>query len=109
MDKQQYKTLKKISRKSSYLISESKGDEQDRVHYLADCGYLKYESAPDDSRLYCYINQNGKSALYEWRKERRHWYIPLLVSVIAAIGGYRQELTWLIQAIKSLCKSLPIG
>ena len=30
--------------------------------------------------------------------------VPTIISVVALIGGYRQELSWLIQALKQLLK-----
>lgn len=109
MDKKQYRVLRKISRKSRFPITDCSSDQIDIIHFLSDCGFLQYESDDNEASLCCYINQKGKAALYEWRKERRRWYIPLIISIFAAIGGYREELMMLLRAISSLCKSIPIG
>lgn len=108
MDKRQYKILKAIQKSKIYEYTEKPKSEAEIIHFLAKSGYIVYQS-DDYDRKFCAIKEEGRSALYEWRKERRRWFIPLVISILAAIGGYREELLLLIQAVGKLWQSITGG
>lgn len=105
MDKRQYKTLKAIQKSKIYDYTEKSKAETEIIHFLAKSGYIVYQSDDCDGKL-CAIKEEGRSALYDWRKERRRWFIPLVISILAAIGGYREELLLLIQAVGKLLRPI---
>lgn len=50
------------------------------------------------------ISEAGKSYMSELNTDRIHWLVPVIISIFAAIGAYRQELALLLQAIAQLLK-----
>lgn len=105
MDKRQYKMLKAIRKSKIYDYTDKPKGETETIHFLAKSGYIVYQSDDCDRKL-CAIKEEGRAALYDWRKDRRRWFIPLAISILAAIGGYREELSWLLQAVGKLWKSI---
>lgn len=105
MNKQQYKLLRKISKTDMYNYTTATRETKEIIHYLAKCSYLVYCSDENDEKQHlCKINQNGKSALYEWKSSKRRWEIPVVISIFAAIGGYREELYQVAELIMTLLK-----
>ena len=45
-----------------------------------------------------------KHYLKQRRKDNYRFWIPVIISILALIGAYRQESAWLIQAITQLWK-----
>ena len=110
MDKPQYKLLLKIKRSQKYDHTKCIELERKKIYYLANQGYVSFGSDRDDGMAeYCQIEEPGNAALYEWKKERRRWFVPMVVSVVAAIGGYREELAAIAKAIGQLWKTISGG
>ena len=110
MDKPQYKLLLSIKRSQKYDHTIANESEKKIIYYLANLGYISFGSDLDDGKSeYCQIEEPGNAALYEWRKERRRWFIPMSVSLFAAIGGYREELSLALQALQQLLRSIKAG
>lgn len=74
------------------------------LNYLANSNFInlfpnhigKYSAAE--------ILQASYSYFPDKRNDNFRFFIPTIISIIALIGGYRKELTWLIQAIMKLLK-----
>lgn len=107
MNKHQYKLLKKICKTEMYDYTNDSKEHKEIIIYLAKENYLIYCSVDDDDRKHlCKITQKGKSALYEWKSSKRRWEIPVIISIFAAIGGYRKEIYLIAQAIANILKLL---
>ena len=110
MNKPQGRTLLWIKIVGEYRYTQKRKPKKDIVYYLASLNYISFGSYRDDGQAeYCQITEKGKDALYQWRQERRRWFIPVAISVFASIGGYREELALIAQAIKQLWKSIMGG
>lgn len=107
MDRSQYKVLREIKSAKLYEYLADPEEKREIIRYLGDQGYIAYKSDSQTHKpRYCYIREKGKDALYDWKMIHRHRRLPLVISLFAAIGGYRQELAWLIQAAVSLWRSI---
>lgn len=107
MDKPQFRTLLRIKTVGKYRYTQKSELRKNIVYYLASLNYVSFGSDRDDGQAeYCQITEKGKDALYQWRQERRRWFIPVAISIFASIGGYREELALITQAIKQLWKSI---
>lgn len=107
MNNPQYKLLKKICKTEMYDYTGETQEHKDIIHYLAKENFLVYCSVDDDEKKHlCKITQRGKSALYEWKSSKRRWEIPVIISVLAAIGGYRKEIYLITQSIANIWKLL---
>lgn len=110
MDKPQCRTLLWIKTVGKYKYTKKSESKKRIVYYLATLNYISFGSDRDDGQAeHCQITEKGKDALYQWRRERRRWFIPMAVSIFSAIGGYREELLRLLQAIGSLWRSITGG
>ncbi|MBQ8797192.1 MAG: hypothetical protein IJZ56_03240 [Oscillospiraceae bacterium] len=110
MDRRQLKVLVEIRDTEKYEYTTDPDWKVNIIHYLARQGYIYYHS--DDllsQNKYCFIKEEGRAAIYELHKERRRWFIPMAVSIFAAIGGYREELRLLLQAASSIWRSITGG
>ena len=75
-------------------IVQNSSDYHDRNVYLTDNGIAYVEQVKEDSARYK-------------EEKRRSWiqfWIPVCISLVSLIGAYRQEIAWLLQAIKKLLK-----
>lgn len=108
MDTRQYKTLRTIQKAGLYDYTVEGESVIEVVHFLAKSGYVVYLDS-DSGKQYCSIKEEGRAALYDWQKERRRWFIPIIVSLFAAIGGYREELHLLLQATAKLWRTIMGG
>lgn len=107
MDKRQLRVLVEIRQAGKYEYTHDPDWKVSIIHYLASHGFIYYHS--DDllsQTKYCCITQEGRAAIYDLYKERRSTRISLVISVFAAIGGYREELALIIRAISSLWRSI---
>ena len=105
MDKPQCRMLLWVKTVGKYKYTKKSKSKKSIVYYLANLNYVSFGSDRDDGKAeYCQITEKGKDALYQWRKERRRWFIPMAISVFASIGGYREELALIAKAIKQLLK-----
>ena len=106
MDKKQYKLLKKISKTDVYNYTNSKQEEVKIIHYFGKNAFIIYFPSDDEKIKLCQITEKGKSALYEWKTSKRRWEIPVIISVFAAIGGYRVEICSIAKAIMTILEQL---
>ena len=107
MDKKQYKLLKKISKVNTFDYSDFDDENKEVIVYFAKKNYVVYAADENDRKKHlCQITPNGRSALYEWKTSQRHWFIPVVISIFAAIGGYRSEIYQIVQALMKLWKML---
>ena len=108
------KVLKDLS-KSEYIAYEDVVDEyKQRLNELVDLGYATQYTIQHPTMaegfllLICKINTAGTVYIKDYLKQRRRencrFWIPAIVSIVALIGGYREELAWLLQAIMQLWK-----
>jgi hypothetical protein len=103
--RKQTNILKRISKTDIYDYTNSDQAEKEIIYFLAHQGFIRYDSDPDDRKARrCVIKEEGKTAFHDQRKEYLHWFVPLAVSIFAAIGGYREELALLLQTIMKLWK-----
>ena len=110
MNKKQCKVLEQIEESGMYDYTADPEWKVDIIRYLDRQKYIYYRTEDGQfGHKYCGIREEGKAAISEWHKERRRWFIPMVVSIFAAIGGYREELTLLLQAAQSLWRSITGG
>lgn len=103
MDKKQAKLLKTIRKKKIFDFTDFTDESKETVYFLQSKKLVSLLSLPElHGRKLCKITEQGKSELYEHNLRNRHWWIPVVISVFAAIGGYREEICSLIQAIAKL-------
>ena len=98
LSKEQVQLLRKIKRSKEFEITHMPEAINDDVWYLINQKYLKhYETIDNDGNysghLVCVITPLGKAALSERYRENRHWYIPVIISLIALIKSFLPEIT----------------
>ena len=110
VDKTQYRMLRCIKHSGKFRYTAEPDSKKKIIYYLANQQFICFGSDCTDGKPeYCQITEKGKDALYQQRKDRRRWLIPVAISVFASIGGYREELALIAQAIKQLWKSIVGG
>lgn len=103
------KLLKLFSKRTSIPDSELKKYNEKSVDTLITKKYIANHFIEYTDNRFAkysdyYITEDGKAYLYHQKSERRHFIVPLIISIIAAIGGYRQELALLLHSITKLLK-----
>lgn len=107
MDKKQLKVLEQIRDAEMYDYTADPEWKVEIIRYLDRQKYIYYRTEDGQfGHKYCGIREEGKAAIYEWHKERRRWFIPMVASIFAAIGGYREELILLLRAARSLWRTI---
>ena len=102
ISKDQLRFLRIVKRKEEYIYAPS---DIGIVMYLCRKGLLiQYTKA--SSLNYCKLTEDGKAYLYSHKVENRFRYLPIAISIFAAIGGYREEISLIAKAIMKLMKSL---
>ena len=110
MDHRQLRVLVEIRESGVYEYTTDPEWKVNVIHYLADQNYIYYHVEDlETTRKYCVIKEEGRAAIYDWRKDRINTRLSLGVAVFAAIGGYREELALIAQAIGSLWRSITGG
>lgn len=117
LDKTQLKTLKKIKKLGTYNCSNVSDEELDVIKYLRSEKLLIAEtkdgifsggignfSRVELAILSVKISEEGKAYLSGLHEDKIRWYIPLIISVFAAIGAYRSELAHILQKLAQLLK-----
>lgn len=94
----QIQLLQKIKRSKEFEITNIPKTINDDIWYLIDQKYLKYYETTDNTgehtgRLFCAMTPLGKAALSERYRENCHWYIPVVISLIALIKSFLPEIT----------------
>lgn len=111
IDKLSRKVLKfiaKIGKLNFQVINEKFGEHSEQaISLLCNNGYLEkvipYPTFNKMEFIYA-ITPKGKAYFEERRTKRIHFWIPTGISIFAAIGAYREEITILLQAIEKLLK-----
>lgn len=102
VSKEQLQFMRTVKSKQEYIYDPS---DIDIVMYLCRKGLLiQYTKA--SSLSYCKLTEDGKAYLYNRKVENRFRYLPIAISIFAAIGGYREEISLIAKAIMKLMKSL---
>lgn len=110
MDHRQLRVLVEIRESEVYEYTTDPEWKVNIIHYLAGQNYIYYRTDDLESlRKYCVIKEEGRAAIYEWHKDRINTRLSLGIAVFAAIGGYREELALIVQAIGSLWRSITGG
>ena len=110
MDKRHYKILRKIKKSKKYFHTEQSDEIKSIVYYLSKRGFIIFCSDNAfGTDAYCMISESGKAELYKFKTDQRRWFIPILISIFAAIGGYREELLLLLRAAAKLWKAILAG
>ncbi len=99
LTKQQYKFLKKLNKNDIHC--DDLHDNQDRVYlYHLKNGFIDtYLFFPLEDRneenavLHCFITEEGKIELLLYKKEKYHFWIPTIISIIAIITSILAILT----------------
>lgn len=96
------KLLKKI--KKGEIIRDERSNKD--LDYLCKQGYIELTvyDKPDDYFSKPYLTEKGKARLDIELSNKQKNNITLAIAIVAAIGGYREELHWLLQAIMKLLK-----
>lgn len=102
VSKEQLRFMHIVKRKKEYIYNRS---DIEIVMYLCQKGLLiQYTKASNLN--YCRLTETGKAYLDSRRAENRFRYLPIVISSFAAIGGYREEITAITQAVMKLVKTL---
>ena len=83
----QIKLLKRLYKVDIPLSNFSDPAKKD-IEYLGKCGFIKYSSEDTDSRIaptIVYIQSAGKAFYDSYVRDRRRWYIPVILSIIAIV------------------------
>lgn len=96
------RTLTKIERGKEIRDTKLNGD----LEYLRKIGYIEMTvcDKKDDYFAMPYLTEMGMAKLDIGRKERKRNLITLAISIFAAIGGYREEIRWLLQELVKLLR-----
>ena len=94
--------------------SEIKSSEESCLEQLLSFGFIESHIVDYDISIDMVspvfseyqITESGKAYLYNHKIENRFRYIPICISIFAAIGGYREEIYAIIQAVMKLLKTL---
>ena len=81
----QIKLLKRLY-KTDIPLSDFSDSEKGEIEYLGKRGFIKYSKEDADSRIaptiVC-IQSAGKAFYDSYVRDRRRWYIPVILSIIA--------------------------
>ena len=81
----QIKLLKRLYKSDIPLSNFSDADKED-IEYLGKYGFIKYSKKDTDSRIaptiIC-IQPAGKAFYDSYIRDRRRWYIPVVLSIVA--------------------------
>lgn len=83
----QIKLLKRLY-KTDIPLSDFSESEKGEIEYLGKLGFIKYSKEDTDSRIapniVC-IQSAGKAFYDSYVRDRRRWYIPVVLSVVAIV------------------------
>ena len=88
--------LKKIHRTGSAFV------QTNMMYKLMDFHLIERQNK--ESKNICVLTDDGKRYLQYLKNNSRKFWIPVVISITALIGAYRQELVWLIQELMRLWK-----
>lgn len=118
MDKSQYKTLKKVNDAKLYEYTNSTDEEIEIIHFLAQCGYVRYETDENETsrrmkKKLCRTTQLGKSYIGDQKQNKVDKWVPYIItttiSVLALLKSYgygiENVFIWCKQLLEQLSKS----
>lgn len=83
----QIKLLKRLY-KTDVPLSDFSYSEREDIEYLGKQGFIKYVAEDTGSRTaptIVYIRSAGKAEYDSYIRERRRWYIPVVLSIVAIV------------------------
>lgn len=83
----QIKLLKRLY-KTDILLSDFSDSEKGEIEYLGKRGFIKYSKEDTDSRIaptIACIQSAGKAFYDSYVRDRRRWYIPVVLSIVAIV------------------------
>lgn len=114
MSDKQFKILRNVQKHQNlYLILKKSGYDGNRPgdfeafqKQLPDpiITYITPSDTKYDENTRLFLTPYAESLLDDLNRSDRRFRIPLVISVIALIGGYRQELSLLLQALLKLLR-----
>ncbi len=114
LSKSQLKLLKRIAQCSKIDITDLSTADIACAEYLEELGYVHItrlamgvngigmQRPPEVKSIS--ITECGKAYLTHLKTDRFRFLFPTIVSIFAAIGAYREELSSLVQALMKLLK-----
>lgn len=113
INSQQYRMLKRIRRYKKLDTSKLSEEELEICDFLVSNNFLVASSsrAEEIANHTEYVNivaesyaitQEGCAQIYAFASKFRKWWIPVVISLLAAIGGYREEISLLISWLRQL-------
>lgn len=79
------KLLKRLYH-SEIPLSDFSGADRESIAFLGNCGFIRYSTEDIDSRnaptIVC-IQPSGQAAYDSYIRDRRRWYIPVVLSIVA--------------------------
>lgn len=107
LSKEQTKLLRKIKRSKSFNMLPLPKPIRDDIWFLVSQNYVINYDETDASgnytgRLICNITPLGKAVLSERYRENRHWFIPVVISVIALIKSFFPEILSAVELLSKL-------
>ena len=107
MNKRQTKMLKQIEQLGFVDSAKLTDEDKSITSFLMKNEFITFKANPGGGPKPIYvITELGKAELYNCKIKNFQIWVPIAISIFAAIGGYRQELFWLAQAIMKLLKLL---
>ena len=107
LSKEQTRLLRKIKQSKSFNMTPLPKPIQDDVWFLVSQNYVINYDETDTSgnytgQLICNITPLGKAVLSERYRENRHWFIPVVISVIALIKSFLPEILSAVELLSKL-------
>ena len=107
MNKPQIKMLQKIQKLSFLDSTNTTAEEKAIISFLQKNGYITQKANPNGGPKPAYvISESGKAELYDRHSKQVQVWVPIGISIFAAIGAYREEISSLLQAIMKLLKHI---
>ena len=107
----QYKLLNRISKTNLLEYTNLTESELSIIYFLASQKLIIYKSDPENDtraskRKFCQITQEGYAAIYLFKVERFHFWIPSVIAFIALIVSILSLSTTAPDVWKNILKVL---
>lgn len=103
LTRKQYRKLLNIRRHDG-TTGQDYSDNKALYDYLFRNNYLA--KANIDGYTGAVITEDGELAIYRYRTERFRFWLPVCISIFAAIGAYREEIACIARVAKHLLQSM---
>lgn len=101
LSKKQYKMLCEIKKRGGIFNRPLSTEEKEICKYLSKLGCLYFITTPSSKKT-VQLTQFGETQIYAFRSTFYKWWIPVIISMLAAIGAYREELLTVGRALLQL-------